>query len=68
MPVISARKLKRYERAEEVCRAVRLMVTRPGARLPVTEDEMPVFSKALLRWMDLADKTRFDSPKGWPTC
>ena len=67
MPVISARKLERYERAEELCRAIRFMVTRPGI-WPLTAQEMPVFSALLLRWADLAGKSKYDTPKGWPTC
>ncbi|MFP5226635.1 MAG: hypothetical protein ACLGXA_03330 [Acidobacteriota bacterium] len=64
---ISPRRLKRYERAEELCRAIRFMVTRPGdVRWPVTAEEMPVFAALLTKWMDLADKTKYDKPKGWP--
>jgi hypothetical protein len=64
---ISARRLKRYERAEELCRAIRFMAARPGNALwPVTAEEMPAFSSLLLKWMYLADRTRYDKPKGWP--
>lgn len=65
---ISERRLRRYERAEELCRAIRFLVTRPGdVRWPVTAEEMPHFSKLITDWMDLADKSRFDKPKGWPS-
>ncbi len=64
---ISRRRLQRYERAEELCRAIRFMACRPGNVLwPVTAEEMPCFSDLLLKWMNLADKTKFDMPKGWP--
>lgn len=64
---ISARRLRRYQRAEELCRAIRFMVTRPGdVRWPVTAHEMPFFSALLTRWMYLADKTKYNTPKGWP--
>lgn len=65
--VISARRLKRFECAEELCRAIRFMACRSGNALwPVTTEEMPVFSSLLLKWMDKADKTKYDKPKGWP--
>jgi len=65
---ISRRRLKRYEAAEELCRAIRFMVCRPGNVLwPVTAEEMPVFSSLITKWMDKADKTKYEKPKGWPT-
>jgi len=64
---ISQRRLKRYQRAEELCRAIRFMVTRPGNVLwPVTPEEMPVFGDLLESWMRLAGKTKYALPKNWP--
>lgn len=65
---ISRNKLKRYEAAEELCRAIRFMVVRPGdVRWPVTTDEMPVFASLVTKWVSLAGKNSWPLPKDWPS-
>lgn len=64
---ISQRKLKAYQAAEELCRLIRTRATTPcDIRWPYTDNEMKLFSKLLLNWLDKADKHKFDKPKGWP--
>lgn len=61
---ISARKLKRYELAEETCKAYRTAITTKYVERTGAEGQWAL--DYLLRWMSAAGKSRYDKPKGWP--
>lgn len=61
---ISARRLKRLERAEAVAQCIRSFY---GQRvIDQTQAQTDFTMKCLIRWADMAGKARYQEPKGWP--
>jgi hypothetical protein len=65
MTEITERRLKRYEAAEETCRALRAFHSQRV--VDQTSEQVGIVMKALLRWMRLTGgKVQYALPKGWP--
>lgn len=61
---ISARRLKRLERAESVAQCIRSFY---GQRVIDQKQAQTNFTmKRLMSWMKLAGKAGYQEPKGWP--
>ena len=64
---ISRRRYDAMIAAEELCRAVRFIPSRPGDwKWPVTAEEIPRFHRLLIAWMDKSGKAKYRKPEGWP--
>ena len=59
--MISKRRMKAYERAEEVCKAFRYVVSKRNC--DIVQDDWDAVMDCLISWMDVSGKHKYDAPK-----